>query len=221
MNRAERRRSVVRALLRRYGRTYAEELGIPIARNTPSALFQLLVATVLFSHRISARIATDAARALFDHGWTTAEAMAGSTWRARTGVLNRAGFARYDESTSRTLGADAQLALDRYGGDLRRLRDAAGRDPATERRLLREFKGIGPTGADIFAREAQVAWRELGPFVDRRAATAARRLDLPADASALRELAPGAKFPRLVAALVRVELNHDYDAILRGDAVPA
>jgi endonuclease III len=207
------RRRLVRALLNRHGTTYAQELKIPIERNTPAALFQLLCATVLFSHRISNETAVSAARALFERGWTSARAISASTWRQRTTALNRAGFARYDESTSRLLGDNAEFALEWYGGDLRRLREEAERDPVSERQLLQEFKGIGPTGADIFVREVQLAWSELAPFVDRRAAQAARKLGLPADAESLRRLAPGKKFVQLVVALVRTELAGDYKEI--------
>jgi hypothetical protein len=40
-------------------------------------------------------------------------------------------------------------------------------------------------GVDIFFREAQVAWEELFPFLDRPVAQAARRLGLDADPPAL------------------------------------
>jgi len=55
------------------------------------------------------------------------------------------------------LGETARACVERYDGDLRRLREAAGREPERERELLQEFKGIGGVGADIFRREAQVA----------------------------------------------------------------
>jgi hypothetical protein len=45
---------VVQALLDSHGRTYCEELGIAIERNTPTALFCWLCASLLFSARISA-----------------------------------------------------------------------------------------------------------------------------------------------------------------------
>jgi hypothetical protein len=99
-------------------------------------------------------------------------------------VLNQAGYARYDERTSTILADTSALLLDRYGGDLRRLRAAAGHDSAAERRLLKEFKGIGDVGVDIFFREAQRAWSELYPFADRRALQAAGRLGLGADVAA-------------------------------------
>lgn len=36
------RQAIVRALLDRHGRTFAEEAGIDVAKNTPSPLFRLL-----------------------------------------------------------------------------------------------------------------------------------------------------------------------------------
>src|SRR5215203_1755098 len=115
---------IVRAVLDRYPRTYAEELGIR-SLESPSGLFRLFVMAMLMSARIRANTAQDAARALFGQRWTTARALAGASWAERARVLNQAGYARYDERTSTMLGEDAGLLLDRYRGDLRRLRDAA------------------------------------------------------------------------------------------------
>jgi len=208
------RRAIADALLDRHGRTFGEELAIPIENNTASSLFRLLCASLLFSARISARIAVRAARALADRGWTTAEKMAQSTWEERTRTLNEAGYARYDESTARMLGDTTQLLLGRYEGDLRNLREEADRKPDRERQLLKEFKGIGDVGTDIFFREVQVAWDELFPFADQRALEGARTLGLPYEPQALVQLAGRSNFPRLVAALVRVQLEHDVDQVL-------
>ena len=68
--------SIIEALLERHGQTYAQELGIDMAKGTPSVLFRLLVASVLFSARIGAGQAVKAARALTEAGWTTAEKLA-------------------------------------------------------------------------------------------------------------------------------------------------
>jgi endonuclease III len=143
---------IIEALLQRYGETYAEALSIDLSQGTPSALFQWLCASLLFSARIRADTALGATRALFREGLTTAEKMASATWEERTRILNRAGYARYDESTSRMLGETSRMILDHYHGDLRNLREAAGRNPQEERRLLEQFKGIGDVGADIFIR---------------------------------------------------------------------
>jgi len=207
------KKRVVGALLDRHGRTYAEELGIDLRKQTPSNLFQLLCASTLFSARIDASIATEAARNLKRRGWRTAEKMADSTWRERVAALNDAGYTRYQERTATMLGELAETTRERWGGDLRRLRDEAERDPGRERQLLKEVKGLGDTGVDIFFREAQAAWDELRPFADRRALDAARRLDLGGEPKALARLADGRDFDRLVAALVRTELAKDYDDI--------
>jgi hypothetical protein len=140
--------------------------------------------------------------------------MASASWEDRTRILNRAGYARYDESTSRMLGDSSRMLLDRYQGDLRKLREAAGHDPREERRLIEEFKGIGEVGADIFMREVQCVWHEIYPFADQRGLSAAGKLGLGDSAEVLARLVDVADFPRLIAALVRVDLGKHHEAIL-------
>jgi hypothetical protein len=108
----------------------------------------------------------------------------------------------------------ARHLLDAYGGDLRQLRDAANREPASERELLKEFKGIGDVGADIFLREVQRVWAEVRPFFDDRALESARRLQLPDDPQQLARLAPRGDTARLAAALVRSALAEDHRDVL-------
>jgi hypothetical protein len=174
---------------------------------------------MLYSARISADIATAAARAMADEGWTTAEHLRGSTWRQRVTVINRSGYARYDERTSSMVGELAEVVVERWDGDLRHLREEAGRDPARERALLKELKGIGDVGTDIFFREVQVAWDELRPFADRKALQAAAALGLGDDAEGLARVADReaeGDLPRLVAALVRCALAKDADELRAG-----
>lgn len=209
-----RNHALTKILLARHGRTFSDELDIEIHANTPSALFRLLVAAILFSARISARLAIQAARALTDQGWVTPEKMVAASWEERTRTLNRSGYARYDERTSRMLEDTARLILDRYQGDLRNLREASGRNIDRERQNLKEFKGIGNVGVDIFLREAQVAWEELFPFIDERSRQIAKELGLPSDAQALLELAGKDDFPRLLSALVRVGLAGDREEMM-------
>jgi len=205
---------LVNALLERHGRTFTQALGIKIAENTPAPLFQTLCLALLFSARIRASIAVDAMRALLDAGWTTADHMARSNWQARVRVLNDAGYARFDEKTSTMLGNASNFLIEHYGGDLRRLRKQADKTPAEERRLLQEIDGIGDVGVDIFFRDAQAAWAELRPFADAKALDGAHRIGLPKSASELSELVDERDFPRLVTALVRMELAGDSDEVL-------
>lgn len=214
------RKQLVDAVLARYPRSFAEQLGIR-SLHGPSGLFRLLVMALLMSARIRASTALGAAQAVFDHGWTTPRRMADASWADRARVLNEAGYARYDERTSRMLGETAQLLLDRYRGDLRQLREEAGHDPAAERRLLEECKGVGDVGVDIFFREAQRAWTELYPFADARTLQAADRLGLPRDPRDLSGLVDGPpEFVRLINGLIQVDLDGAYDA-LTTDPSPA
>lgn len=199
---------MARALLDRHGRTYAEEAGIKLA-DRPAPLYQLLVLATLLSTRIRACVAMAAARELFAAGYRTPQAMEAASWQDRVDALGRGHYRRYDERTARMLGDGARLCLDRWRGDLRRLHREGGDQPAGLRRLLTEFPGIGPTGADIFLREAQTVWADLRPFVDRRALAGAKRLGLPTAAPRLAGLVGGAEFGRLASALVRVALGEE------------
>lgn len=201
------RRETVRGLLAEHGRTHAQEAGVRM-RNTPAPLYQVLVLTVLFSVRIRSDIAVAAARELFAAGMRTPRAMADAPWQQRVDALGRAHYRRYDESTADALGRGAEFLLDTYRGDLRRLRDRAGREPDRIRELLREVPRIGPVGADIFCRELQGLWPELRPAFDRRALEAARALGLPETPEGLAALVPAEDLPRLAAALVRSRLTH-------------
>lgn len=201
-------------LLERHGRTYSHEAGISLGDGTPAPLFQLLCVATLLSARIRAEAAVSAARALFEEGLTTVDKMNASTWEERTRILNRSGYARYDESTSRMLGDTAQLLSNRYGGDLRNLREAAERDPSRERKLLKECKGIGDVGVNIFFREVQGVWDEIHPFTDEKVLEASRDLQLPTNPDDLAKLVKTSEFPVLVAALVRSRLASDAEELL-------
>jgi endonuclease III len=208
------RPEIVCRLLQEYGQTYAEQLHIPIEENSPSALFQLLCAALLFSARIRETVAIEACKALAEQGWTTPDKMLEATWEERTKCLNQSGYARYDERTSTMLGETAQILMDRYDGDLRQLREAAEWDLKQEQQRLMEFKGIGNVGANIFLREVQGVWEEVFPFADDRILETAKAMNLPDRVEDLQHLVDDQDFPRLVAALVRVRLAHCEDEIL-------
>ncbi|ONK09984.1 endonuclease [Streptomyces sp. MP131-18] len=189
-----------RALLERCGQTYAEQAGIRL-KNTPGPLYQVLVLAHLLSARIRSDIAVDAARALFDAGTRDPRRMRDATWQQRVDALGVGGYRRYDERTATQLGDGARLLLDRYGGDLRRLRG----DNVTER--LREYPGIGPMGVDIFLREVQAVWPEYAPYIDRKAQDGAERVGLPRSPRSLGGLVGDDDVTRLTAGLVRVSLD--------------
>ncbi|MFG3496364.1 endonuclease [Streptomyces sp. NPDC047928] len=200
------RETTVRELLDEHGRTYADEAGIRL-RDTPQPLYQLLVLAHLLSARIRASAAVGAARALFDAGMKDARHMRDATWQQRVDALGAGGYRRYDERTATQLGEGAELVLDTYQGDLRRLHEEAGGDRDRLRALLQEVPGVGPAGADIFLREAQGVWPELAPYLDSRTLDGAKRLGLPTDPDELAGLVGAKELPAFAAALVRAALD--------------
>ena len=198
-------RETADAVLERYGTTYAAEAGIRLA-DTPAPLWQLLVLAELLSARIDAGIAVAATTELLDAGLTTPDHMLEASWQDRVDALGRGHYRRYDERTPRQLGDLATQARDRWHGDLRGLAAEADGDADRAAALLQEFPGFGPTGAQVFLREAQAVWPWLRPHLDDRALRGAGRVGLPTDPAALAELVDGDDLARFTAGLVRVSL---------------
>lgn len=192
------------------GTTYAEEARITL-RDKPMPLFQLLALCMLASKPIDATIAVQAARELFRAGLKTPKAVLAADRHTMIAAFGRAHYVRYDESSATRLTDIAATVRDDYHGDLRRL--AEKHDVETATRLLKQFKGIGDTGADIFLREVQDVWTWVRPHFDQRATDTARMLGLPADPTALGALAPRTT-AKLASALVRVSLDDDMRAEL-------
>ncbi len=199
------RTDLVRTLLDRYGTTYAEQAGITL-KDTPSPLYRLLVLCTLLSARISSDLGVAAARSLSAAGLRTPRAMRDATWQRRVQILGDAGYRRFDERTSTLLGDGAELLVERWGGDLRRLHSEAP-DVDGLRTLLQDVPGIGPLGSAIFCREVQGVWSDVAPFLDDRVRDGARALGLPSSVRGLAGLVEPPQLPRLAAACVRVTLD--------------
>ena len=201
------RERVVRKLLKEAGTTYAEEAGVRL-KDQPMPLFQLLTLCMLASKPIDATIAMQAGRELFRAGLRTPQAALKADRSTMIKAFGRAHYVRYDESSATRLVDIARAVRDDYDGDLRQLASKAGQDPKAVTRLLKQFKGIGDTGADIFLREVQDVWTWARPHFDKRAVAAARQLGLPRDPDELSALAPRNN-AKLASALVRVSLDDE------------
>lgn len=199
--------TVVKRLLERAGTTYADEAGITL-RNKPKPLFQLLSLAMLASKPIAASVAVAAAREVFRAGLRTPAAVLDADRATMIAAFGRAGYARYDESSATRLTELATVVRDRYAGDLRTLAQETGQDTRAAAQALQQFDGIGPTGADIFLREAQNVWSWAQPYFDDRARASARDLGLPDDSGKLLKLSSG-RPAELAAALIRVSLDDE------------
>ncbi|MBF9131939.1 hypothetical protein I0C86_23670 [Plantactinospora sp. S1510] len=212
----EDRKRLVRALVGR-SRGFAEEYGLQVTNN-PASLFQVLCLSILLRRSPDVRGAVQPVLALRNQGWGSPARMARSRLQARAGVLRDHGRRGDADRLAATLGSLAGVLVERYQGDLRRLRAAARYAPARERTLLRELPGVDVEVVELFLREVQALWSETPPVADRGALIAARKLSLGRTAADLAVLAGGGgseKLAWLVGALARVELENTYDEIAR------
>jgi endonuclease III len=198
---------VVRRLLKVAGTTYAAEAGVRIG-DKPMPLFQLLVLCMLASKPIDASIAMRAGHELFSAGLKTPKAVLDAERQTMIEAFGRAHYVRYDESSATRLTEMAQRVVDDYSGDLREIPRRTSNNVAAAKQMLKQFKGIGDTGADIFLREVQDVWTWVRPHFDKRATRAAKALGLPSDPEKLGALAPRAN-ATLAAALIRASLDDD------------
>jgi len=193
---------MIDTLIDAQGRLYSEEIGANIARNTPQELFHWLIGAIMLSARISAHNAVEGAAALRRENLHTIDALIDADRKDVVRVLNENGYARYDESTADYLHDTAVMVRNKFDGDLRHVRGHHALED------LQSAKGLGPLGAHIFAREAQLVWEELYPELGQPAHQAAVQLNLPDKAERLHELAgTQQRYVRLVAALTRVALD--------------
>ena len=212
-------KDVVQTLIREQGELYSEAMGADIEKNTPQELFHWLLGAILLSARISAGNAAEAGKGLRNEGLYKIDDILATPRVKRIRILNRNGYARYDNLGADYIRAAAELVDEKYDGDLRKLREEAGGDEDAARKLLKEIKGIGDAGADIFLREAQWPWEEFYPRLDGPAAKEANALGLPDDADRLAFLAGSReRHARLCAALTRAGLEGPADAVKQAAA---
>lgn len=133
------------------------DLGLDLGRGTDAPAFRWLIACQLFGARISQDIAAQAYRELDKLGVLSPDKLADADWQTLVDALGRGGYRRYDESTARELIEVGKQVQEEYGGHLTRLRrDVDSRKDLAEQ--IQQFKGIGPTAADIFVRELAPVW---------------------------------------------------------------
>ncbi|KAL9029154.1 MAG: hypothetical protein Q9196_002568 [Gyalolechia fulgens] len=198
------------SLLSKYGSLPLASLGLPSpSSSTPENVLALVYNAMLTSARISHELAYKSVKCLIDAGYQDIEALSKSTWQERTELLTRGGYTRYREKTATALGDLADFVNDKYGGDLNQLLEEANSSAAQVRRLLKEIKGIGNVGIDIFCDTAQGIWPCLAPFIDPRSMKTAQQCGLGEDLNAIWETTnkDPERMCRLAAALTTVRLE--------------
>ncbi|KAL8702824.1 MAG: hypothetical protein Q9201_004013 [Fulgogasparrea decipioides] len=198
------------ALISKYGSLTLSELNLsePSA-SSPENVLALVYNAMLTSARISHELAYKSVKCLVEAGYQDIGTLSKSTWEERTEILTKGGYTRYREKTATALGELAELIQEKYDGDLNNLLKKGNSRPDKVRKLLKEIKGIGNVGVDIFCDTAQEIWTSLAPFVDPRSMKTAEQCGLGGNMDKIWEAVgkdPG-QMCRLASALTTVRLE--------------
>jgi len=139
---------------------YSEELGIDLSQ--PSGRFKWFLASILSGARIGERVAMNTYRCFEGAGVNAPDEIIEAGWDRLVEILDAGGYVRYDFSTASKL-LDIMDSLKKRYGSLEGLYSQAS-SAADVMRLVTEFKGIGPTTAQIFLRELRGMWEVLPPI---------------------------------------------------------
>ncbi|KAI4089941.1 MAG: hypothetical protein LQ344_005042 [Seirophora lacunosa] len=200
----------VESLISMYGKLPLADLELPnSSESTPENVLALVYNAMLTSARISHELAFKSVKCLVEAGYQDIATLSKSTWEERTEVLTKGGYTRYREKTATGLGELADFVKEKYDSDLNNLLKAADSAPSKIRTRLKEIKGIGNVGLDIFCDTAQQIWPCLAPFLDPRSMKTAQQCGLGDDVDKIWQAVgeDPERMCRLAAALTTVRLE--------------
>ncbi|KAJ5165831.1 hypothetical protein N7492_006127 [Penicillium capsulatum] len=118
-------------------------------------------------------------------GYHDIDTLSNSSWEERTSVLQKGGYNRYREQCATNLGGLAELVRDKYDGDLNNLMRRAHGKRENVRAMMKEIKGIGDLGVELFFDNVQSIWPSIAPFVDSRSLKTADEIGIGTDLDAI------------------------------------
>lgn len=170
-------KNIVEKLIKNFGETYAENLGINLKNATSEKLFEWFFASILFGARISEKIAIKTFQEFKKHKILTPDAILKAGWDKLVEILDLGGYVRYDFKTATKLLEIAHFLKEKYDGNLQKIHDKALNSKDLERKLM-EFKGVGETTINIFLRELRETWKKANPPPQPYTLLAAKNLGL-------------------------------------------
>jgi endonuclease III len=154
--------------------SYSDELDLDLTK--PEDRFKWFLVCVLFAKRISAETAKETYLRFEQEELTSPDAILEAGWNRLVEALDSGGYTRYDFSTATNLLGIAKSLKEKYG-DLERLHSESISPTDLETRL-KEFKGVGPVGVNIFLRELRGIWEKAKPSPSPMAVATAQRIGL-------------------------------------------
>ncbi|KAL2862333.1 TVP15 family protein [Aspergillus lucknowensis] len=170
-----------------YGHTPLEGTAIEekALTGSPDTIFAMLFDAMLKSKPISHGLTDQTVHKLIDVGYHDIKKLGNASWEERAMVLKDGGYNRYREQGSTNLGELVNLVNEKYDGDLNNLIKEAGYDRQKARQLVREVKGLGDLGVELFFNNVQSVWPSIAPFVDSRSLQTAKDAGFGTDLDAI------------------------------------
>ncbi|KAF2104484.1 hypothetical protein NA57DRAFT_70688 [Rhizodiscina lignyota] len=204
-------------LLLAKGRPMSEFIAVDKAQeSTPETVLAHLLNALISSARISHTIAEETLAQCVSAGYQNIDTLEKSSWEERTDVLTKGGYTHYREKTATALGQLAEHLREKYDGDASRLVDVKSSENAngTVKKRVKEFKGIGELGADIFLETIQAVAPSVAPALSQRNLATAEKLGLGDANQVFEELhRDAASMAKLCQALTVIRLEgkeHEY-----------
>ncbi|PYH83815.1 hypothetical protein BO82DRAFT_372934 [Aspergillus uvarum CBS 121591] len=145
----------------------------------------MVIDAMLKSRPISHDLSQRAVNHLIEVGFHDIRKLSESSWEERAMALKDGGYNRYREQGATNLGKMVELVNDKYEGDLNNLLKQAKNDRKKTRQLIKEIKGLGDLGADLFLNNVQSVWPSMAPFLDGRSLETADKVGLGTDLEAI------------------------------------
>ncbi|GCB26885.1 hypothetical protein AAWM_09770 [Aspergillus awamori] len=174
-------------VVKEFGRPplYGTEIAEGRLESSPDTLLAMVMDAMLKSRPISHDLTQRAVNKLIEVGYHDIRKLGESSWEERTMVLKDGGYNRYREQGATNLGDLAEFVNEKYDGDLNNLLKKAHNDRDETRKLIKEIKGLGDLGVDLFFNNAQAVWPSIAPFIDGRSLETADNVGLGTDLDAI------------------------------------
>ncbi|KAE8146404.1 hypothetical protein BDV25DRAFT_162585 [Aspergillus avenaceus] len=179
----------VQKAIDKLGRTPLDgtSIGMDPLTATPNTLLAMVIDAMLKSRPISHDLSQRAVNKVIEVGYHDIQKLGDSSWDERTMVLKDGGYNRYREQGATDLGELAHLIGDKYDGDLNNLLEKAHHDRESVRKLIKEVRGLGDLGVELFLNNVQSVWPDMAPFVDGRSLKTADEVGIGTDMDAIFE----------------------------------
>ena len=166
-----------RALVRRYGRLYSEELGINLNGGRSGEVFKWFLASVLFGAPIGEKNAKKTFRIFMKNRVDSPDAMLKTGRNGLVRLLDNGGYTRYDFKTADKLLEMSKNLKEKYESDLDILYSKSLTEEEIEQNLMGLSEGIGKITVEIFLREMYGTWK-VSPKHTPPAVKTAKRLNI-------------------------------------------